>query len=140
MDEQKIGFKRSIGKTIVGLKHLVAHILILSILSFQFSELLIFLSFKINQDYIATNLCIEKDIEGSTCKGCCQLKKKLEEQEQKKEALPPVQSGKIDITFNTPEQNPRINYYPGQSLLPIYGVEEYTFSFLSRIFHPPRIE
>ena len=34
--------------------------------------------FKINQEYIAKNLCVEKDIEESSCAGNCQLKKSLE--------------------------------------------------------------
>jgi len=38
---------------------------------------LIFTHFKINQEFIAANLCVEKEIEESTCKGKCQLKKSL---------------------------------------------------------------
>jgi nucleoside recognition membrane protein YjiH len=34
--------------------------------------------FKISQEYIAKNLCVEKDIEESSCAGNCQLKKSLE--------------------------------------------------------------
>lgn len=36
---------------------------------------IVLLHFKVNQDFIAKNLCIEKDIEESTCEGNCQLKK-----------------------------------------------------------------
>ncbi len=46
----------------------VANVLLPSIILFQF---------KVNQEYIAANLCINKDIEESTCKGKCQLKKSL---------------------------------------------------------------
>ena len=38
------------------------------------------LAFKINQDYIAKNLCVQKDIQNNSCKGCCQLKKQMEQQ------------------------------------------------------------
>jgi hypothetical protein len=38
---------------------------------------LIFTHFKINQEFIAANLCVEKEIEESTCNGKCQLKKSL---------------------------------------------------------------
>ena len=34
--------------------------------------------FKVNQDYISENLCVEKDIQESTCDGHCQLKKSLD--------------------------------------------------------------
>ncbi len=38
---------------------------------------LIYLNFKVNQEFIAANLCVEKDLEESTCNGNCQLKKSL---------------------------------------------------------------
>lgn len=37
----------------------------------------IYVNFKLNQSFIAATLCVEKDIEESTCKGNCQLKKSL---------------------------------------------------------------
>lgn len=39
---------------------------------------IILLNFKVNQEYITNNLCVEKDIKESTCAGNCQLKKALE--------------------------------------------------------------
>jgi hypothetical protein len=119
-------------------KYLIAFVLILSVLSFQFSELLIYLSFKINQDYIAKNLCVEKDVEGSTCAGCCQLKKKLEQQEQKKEALPPIQSDKMDITFYSILSIVLPGYYPKLTILALSNSDKYTFLLNYGIFHPPR--
>jgi hypothetical protein len=44
----------------------------------------VWIDFKINQEYIAANLCIEKDIEESTCKGSCHLKKELDKVETNK--------------------------------------------------------
>ena len=73
-----------VSSLLTNLKQIVSIILLIAFLSFQLSELIIYVSFKINQDYIAKNLCVEKDVEGSTCKGCCQLDKKLNEQERKK--------------------------------------------------------
>ncbi len=37
------------------------------------------LSFEYNRDYIARNLCINKSNPGSSCKGCCFLKKEIEQ-------------------------------------------------------------
>jgi regulatory protein YycI of two-component signal transduction system YycFG len=63
----------------------------------------VWVNFKVNQDYIANNLCIEKDIEESTCKGNCQLKKELIKAEEKKgnfqqEPFSIAQS-RIDVLF-----------------------------------------
>lgn len=120
------------------MKHLVAHILILSIFSFQFSELLIYIAFKINQDYIAENLCVEKDIEGSTCKGCCQLEKKLDEQQNKKEALPVSQSEKQDIYFYAETSPSLFPIFPATNTLKEYYSVKYQFELRLKIFHPPR--
>lgn len=38
---------------------------------------IIYVNFKVNQEFIAANLCVEKEIEESTCNGNCQLKKSL---------------------------------------------------------------
>jgi regulatory protein YycI of two-component signal transduction system YycFG len=38
---------------------------------------LIYLNFKVNQEFITSNLCVEREIEESSCNGNCQLKKSL---------------------------------------------------------------
>ncbi|MEN8928870.1 MAG: hypothetical protein ABF242_03715 [Flavobacteriales bacterium] len=38
---------------------------------------IVLVHFKINQEYIASTLCVEKELEESTCAGSCQLKKSL---------------------------------------------------------------
>lgn len=45
----------------------------------------VFFNFKMNQDYISKNLCVEKEIVESTCKGNCQLKIELKKVEKKSE-------------------------------------------------------
>ncbi len=57
----------------------------------NFSRVIILVNFKINQEYIAKNLCVNKEEPDSCCEGSCQLKKQLEE-EDKKEQAPPVRS------------------------------------------------
>ncbi|WP_068472816.1 hypothetical protein [Saccharicrinis aurantiacus] len=64
------------------MKRIFSIFLILIVAIGTFKHATIFLSFKLNQDYIAKNLCIEKDIEESSCKGCCQLKKKQNQQKE----------------------------------------------------------
>ncbi len=40
-----------------------------------------YLVFKINQKYIAKNLCVERENPENTCNGCCQLNKVLDEED-----------------------------------------------------------
>lgn len=120
------------------MKNLTAVILMFSLLSFQFSELLIFVSFKINQEYIAKNHCVERDVEGSTCKGCCQLKKRMNEQQESKKALPPVQTEKQNIDFwNQPAFSWKF-YYPKSNKFIIIRANYYIFLLAECIFHPPK--
>lgn len=121
------------------LKNLTAIILTLSLLTFQVSELLVFVSFKLNQDYIAKNLCVEKDVEGSACKGCCQLKKRMEEQQESKKTLPPVQSEKQTIDFWNQSTYNWINYYPEHEMLIVSVEREYFLLMPQQIFHPPQM-
>ena len=58
------------------------------ILSLVFNLVLpsiVLVEFKMNQDFIAENLCVEKEIKESTCNGKCHLKKELKKVEKKSE-------------------------------------------------------
>lgn len=99
--------------------------------------MLVYFSFKINQEYIAKNLCVEKDVEGSTCKGCCQLKKKLEDQQQTKEALPDCQIEKPDINFVAHQQEGFFVYRPETKNLYFYTTDAYCFQLNKNVFRPP---
>ncbi|MBN2635000.1 MAG: hypothetical protein JXR61_01935 [Prolixibacteraceae bacterium] len=120
------------------MKHLIIGILILSLSIIQLSELLVYVSFKLNQDYIANNLCVEKDVEGSACKGCCQLKKRMEEQQESKKALPPVQSEKQNIDFWNQSALDWVAYFPQlESTISEWNVK-YRIIISYQIFHPPK--
>jgi len=99
----------------------------------------VYASFKFNQDYIAQNLCVENDIENSTCKGCCHLKKKVNEQQEQKRDLPSVQNDKQNLNYC--EQSTELNLILNSSfsLLPGRNPTEYTFSRYHSIFHPPEL-
>lgn len=113
-------------------------ILILSIFSFQFSELMIYASFKINQEYIAKNLCVEKDVEGSTCKGCCQLKKKVNEQQEQKKELPPLQNEKQNIDFCNQNRELKLMHGSIAKVLQQRKQKAYSYTIHFSIFHPPQ--
>jgi len=72
---------------------IVASFFILSIVFSMILPSVIFVNFKINQDFIAKNLCVDKEIEESTCQGTCQLKKELKKVEKKSDE--PIQNKSI---------------------------------------------
>jgi len=119
------------------LKRFTGFIVILSLLSFQFSELLLYVSFKINQDFIARELCVEKDVEGSTCKGCCQLKKKIAEQKKTKKELPFNENEKQNINFCITDARPVLACCPTTKQIWSIIHIEYSFLICYSIFHPP---
>ncbi len=62
------------------MKHLVSYILIALLLYTQVLYIpLSAYSFEYNREYITKNLCREKDNPNSKCKGCCFLKKEIEQ-------------------------------------------------------------
>jgi hypothetical protein len=101
--------------------------------------LIIFVSFKLNQDYIAKNLCVEKDVEGSTCKGCCQLKKKLNEQQEQKKELPPLPDNKQNINLFTATFRCIIQRMESKKLIHFEYINNYAFSINHPVFHPPKL-
>ncbi len=59
--------------------------LVLIILLQFFGKVGIFLSFKINQKYIASNICEKKAIPKNSCEGSCFLKKELQKEAEQAE-------------------------------------------------------
>lgn len=115
----------------------------LCLLSFVFqngTKLYIIVNFAINQDYIAKNLCVNKDVPESCCEGKCHLEKELIEEEKKeegKENSSNIRSLSEDIVdkltqikyiFNTP-------YSTVDHRTPIKTKRSY--KYLQAIFHPP---
>lgn len=121
------------------MKHITVYIILLSLLSFQFSELLILASFKINQDYIAKNLCVEKDIEGSTCKGCCQLEKRISEQDEKKKKVPAAVTEKLEINLFVDSNSSLTTIFTEELSVNSAYLCNYTFQDKHQIFHPPQV-
>lgn len=106
------------------------------------SKAAIFISFKLNQEYIAKNLCENKDKPKMHCNGNCQLMKdlkKAEKQEQK------------NVPFELKESSESVYY---QALISyeflketleflnsksfFYQLEKRPSDYLSNIFHPPQ--
>lgn len=72
------------------MKQFLAIIFTLLVLIQPMNKLIIFISFKINQEYIAKNLCVNRDEPITVCYGKCQLTKKIKEQEKKEKEYPQI--------------------------------------------------
>jgi len=82
------------------LKQLITIFLALLVFLQPFTKAWIFVSFKMNQEYIAETLCVQKEIPRNTCHGECQLMKRLKKVEQaEQQQKPPVPKLKIEVLF-----------------------------------------
>jgi hypothetical protein len=105
--------------------------------------MLIYFSFKINQDYIANNLCENRFNPNLTCKGKCILMKKLKATEKDSNGQ---RSANIKLKFETPfcqYHNSLIYVYKNittQNSSTIHFEPSYYLkTFTSGIFHPPNL-
>ncbi|MBR8536801.1 hypothetical protein KDU71_14600 [Carboxylicivirga sediminis] len=120
------------------MKYSIVILLVLVSLIATMQDSFTLLVFKINQDYIAKTLCIQKDIEDNSCQGCCQLKKQMEQQNEQEESNPNQSREKLLIDFFPLEI---IKNQPGSAHTTIRYKElqcQFVNSFISDVFHPPQ--
>jgi len=102
----------------------------------------IYVSFKLNQDYISKTLCIQKDAEINTCKGCCQLKKELAKSDEHEQKDIPFNKTKVELSvypcpdFHNFRFKNRLTLQVNYSDCHIHFLPS---ANLSGIFHPPKI-
>ncbi|WP_299106423.1 hypothetical protein [uncultured Tenacibaculum sp.] len=97
-----------------------------------------FVEYAINYDYIAKVLCINKDKPEMSCKGKCQLMKKLEQQQEEdfkslRIALEEYPIGFVEflqIKLSIPTNNTSNNF--------LYS-KKYRYQFIHSVFHPPTV-
>lgn len=124
------------------LKSFTAILFALLIILSSHREALIYLSFKLNQTYIAKNLCIQKNEQVNSCCGKCVLKKQLAESQKKEnEGENPISTKELmPLIFVCSQfRNSIIN--PEIALDQKFKISVAICSRLLTlgIFHPPRI-
>ena len=123
------------------LKKIVCFALLISILGSQSSKLFIYISFKINQEFIAKELCENKDVPKMNCNGNCYLAKQLkaEEEKEKEEQVPIEQRVKLDVLFIAEVQSS--NDFFDTTFEAISLIDNIHFTpqkgYLSKVFQPP---
>ena len=99
-------------------------------------------NFKINQDFIAEFLCIDKDEPESTCHGKCQLTKQLSETDfsTSKEAINNLRTEiESSLFLQSNKKDNKKNLLRGSEAKAIcYCHENYTSTYLKGIFRPPQ--
>jgi hypothetical protein len=105
-----------------------------------FNTIGIIVSFKINQNYIAKNLCEQRNVKNNCCHGCCQLKKRLAENDQKEQKQIPTNLNEKNI-FSTYIFN-EINKQIFSDIFNNINYNIYLLfipnSYYIAIFHPPK--
>ena len=124
------------------LKRGLAILLLFALISTNFSQLLVYAGFRVNQKYISNKLCENKNRPWMHCNGKCYLMKKIrqvEENEQKQEVKD--YSSRLDISLVTEplkfDYNLKTRALP-KATLPLMPDARYQECFHSRIFQPPR--
>ncbi len=121
------------------MKFIAVYITIISILIQSMNFAAIYVTFKINQNYIIEVLCINRDKPEMKCHGQCQLTKRIKE-EEKKEREKPVNNNEKNITYFPGNiyawlfipRNIDTKQYPKLIILLI------PLSFITEVFHPPK--
>jgi len=124
------------------LKRVSIWFLIFAVLIANFSMALAYISFNLNQQYIAQNLCINRFKPGLHCNGHCYFMRKLkqaEDSEQKKSAR--GNSCRVEISFFQEPVNISIAEPSIDDEAPI-SVDHFTYiyssHYLDAIFRPPK--
>jgi hypothetical protein len=117
---------------------LIAILLIVGVLLQSMSKLVIIVNYDLRKDYIAKNLCENRDKPQMKCCGKCYLKKQLNKTEDSNSKQAPNKDSKSDVVALIKEK----------IILPEYQHFEYTvhntfwnnhyaFNYQSAQFHPP---
>lgn len=121
-------------------KHSVIFILLAAFVMQLFSNTIIYATFLIHQDYIAENLCIDKDIKESTCEGKCHLKEELKKSNQEKEKPLMSFNDKQEIVFCSCDQSSfDQNLVFEEKNLPCVYLMSFSQPHLHQLFVPPRV-
>jgi hypothetical protein len=124
------------------LRKFLSIVLLFAILTPELTKAWIYIDFKINQDFIAEFLCINKDKPALKCNGNCHLAKelkKIDDKEQKELPKAVLEKSEINLficafTFNFDRplnnKNNKVKFYYTNLLVT---------SYYSDIFHPPQL-
>jgi hypothetical protein len=122
------------------MKYVSVSILFICLMAATFSNLFILFSFNINQNFIAKELCVNKNDPAMHCNGHCYLSKQLANEEKPSSPLNTQSSERFEIQlFCVQLPFSTINK---TSAAKIYYNQKQSFTaqhFISNNFHPPQV-
>lgn len=123
------------------MKKIVVILLTLLVFLQPLSKVWIFVSFKINQDYIAKNLCENRAKPILKCNGKCQLMKKLKQAENEEEKqTPQTIKEKLEVLYCLNQSNfnvsQKLDFEVKKQSFFGYTFQNYS-SFQSNLLRPP---
>jgi hypothetical protein len=124
---------------ITGMRYVFVIILVPLFVLQNVSKLVIVINYAINKEYIAKNLCINRDKPESCCEGKCELKKNLDEAEKKENGPINLPKDKTEVLFFSDLDNSVFELFP--ILLTVNdnfqsgNLKAVSFS----VFHPPPV-
>lgn len=114
--------------------------LFLGVLFQSMSKLVVIINYEIHKDYIAKNLCENRDKPKMCCKGKCQLKKQLNNTEN--ENTKNKTSNRFTFDDYVCEEAKQLQIAPLPETIvknnTILVSQEYSFDPLLSVFHPPQ--
>jgi hypothetical protein len=120
------------------LRSILAITIVAAIFTQTISKVIIIINFQLNQEYIAKNLCEQKEKEDNCCQGSCHLKKKLAEEDKKTEST--SNAGKIKFEKNE-YCGSRVNlglYNSENDRIPLQHLSQLLTGVPSKLLRPPR--
>ncbi|PWA10779.1 hypothetical protein DB891_02825 [Flavobacterium laiguense] len=107
----------------------------------SFSNVIVYLNFKANQDEIAKTLCIQKEMKNNKCNGNCYLSKQLkkEAEKEKQESSNLREKQELVYTQTLLTYNFSSNTIIEKTRIRISMYREKPKSIAFSIFHPPLV-
>lgn len=119
------------------MKHIIVILLTASFFLQNIGKLIVVINYRINKEYIAENLCENRDEPESCCEGKCHLEKELDKEEKKENGPANTIKEKAESLFSTNLQRVLFIFYTSLFLVkinePYFCLNDYS----SFVFHPP---
>jgi len=110
------------------------------ITALAFKDLITYVHFQYNRDFIAENFCININTPEVMCSGTCYLQSSLEESHDQQTEWPnPITEEKVNLDYLlSVDENRDLTVFSNIQIESYFVVNNYSHSYLKDVFHPPR--